>query len=207
MLIETLALAAAVTATSDASHLPAFGTRLQVATATAYSDRVADSGHRTGYSGRLFFTRPIMGGLENYDTSSNESQDYGAIDRGQTVYVRIGHQSIPISAWTRWNDESFPRFESARQEWLKEHGYVGGVRTFMNDANFDFTATQVLIAGNQPAATPEGGIQPRGILELSPEMTRFRSRMHVDAARAIERAGGTASLVTKVVAPAQVAAK
>jgi len=59
------------------------------------------------------------------------------------------------------------RVEQARLEWLKDNGYVGGVRTFSSDS---------------PAPAPRADeIKPRGVIELSPEVTQFRSRMQVNA--------------------------
>lgn len=59
------------------------------------------------------------------------------------------------------------RVEQARLEWLKDQGYVGGVRTFTPDH-----------VAPRPRAEE---IQPRGVIELSPEVTEFRSRMQVNA--------------------------
>lgn len=213
MLIESLALVAAVTAVDPFNHpgygLPSGGVR-HLATCPPYPDRRADSVLRPGFNGRLFLTTPIMGGVDMVPSGCDQpgAEYYGAVDGGQTVYLRVGELTVGINPWHQWNDESFPRFEAARQEWLKERGYIGGVRTFVNDANFTYSAvpTRVVTADDAPAARPAGEIKPRAIIELPPDMPRFRSRMQVDAGAALERAGVTRQL-TKVVRPQQVAAK
>jgi hypothetical protein len=111
---------------------------------------------------------------------------YGARDTGQVVYARVGELTISISPWQQWNDESFPRLEAARQQWLREQGLVGGVRTFMNDA----AVTSQPLADLEPI-TPRQ-IKPTYIIPVPEDMPRLRSRMQVDASelqRAIDRIG------------------
>lgn len=104
---------------------------------------------------------------------------YGAIDQGETVYARIGGLTVGFSPWQRWNDESYPMHESARQNWLKDHGYTGGVRTFRNDIIWD--NPDLRAEGETPVWKRE--IKPRLILPMPEDMPRLRSRMQVDAGK------------------------
>jgi len=132
---------------------------------------------------------------------------YGAQDTGQIVYARVGTLTVGISPWQRWNDESFPMLEAARQQWLAEHGYSGGVRTFMNDAAMP--ADRRAEAGD---ATPEWKREftPRLIIPIPDDLPRIRSRMEVDASKvreALERLGGAPQRVPVVVPPTIVASR
>lgn len=58
---------------------------------------------------------------------------YGAADiECERVHLRVNNQYVSISPWDRWEREGFENFERARQQWLQERGYTGGVRTFVN---------------------------------------------------------------------------
>ncbi len=143
-----------------------------LATRMPFPTDQADSVRRPGYNGREWVSRP------SHNTERGSSRDwnspgpsaYGAPENSQAVvYVRVGQVVVSINAFER--QEGFERrhLEHARQEWLKEHGYVGGVRTFRND--------------HKPAKSADAGErkvpEPRATIELSPEVTRFRSRMQV----------------------------
>ncbi|MFA6046645.1 MAG: hypothetical protein WC718_16795 [Phycisphaerales bacterium] len=215
MIIETLALAAAITATDPFNHpgysLPsgASGAR-PIDGPPPYPYARVDSTRRPGFGGRLWLTLPYMGGVDVYPTGEQDlAEAHGVIERGQVVHARVGELSVPISPWQRWDDRSYIRLEASRQQWLAENGFTGGVRTFVNDANFDWTGSgeaKYEIAQAAPARIDPATIQPRAIIELSPEVTKFRSRMHVnagDATKALARAGVQAHTVTKVIVPDQ----
>lgn len=131
-------------------------------------------------NGRMWVSRPVMGGVESGPRSISER--YGAYDqRDLRVAVEIEplfrfQQSAVgvINPWKVQNDRSdrrgawsnsyrdaqdkiANRLEDARQEWLKDNGYVGGVRTFMNDA-----------AAMKPKAQKTSEITPRATIELAP---------------------------------------
>lgn len=86
-----------------------------------------------------------------------------------TRYHADSHYSNPFSNARRRVAE---RLEDARNDWLRDNGFTGGVRTFVSDA---------APAG---AKADAGEIKPRGVIELSPEVTQFKSRMQVNAAPA-----------------------
>lgn len=213
MIIETLALAAAITASDPFNH-PGYSTpsgnsgARQIDGPPPYPYARVDSTSRPGFGGRLWLTLPYMGGVEVYPTGEqDQAEAHGVIERGQVVHARVGELSVPISPWRAWDDRSYRRLEASRQQWLAENGYTGGVRTFVNDANFDWSGNgggTYELAQASPARIDPATIQPRAIIELSPEVTRFRSRMHVDAGdvtRALQRAGVPTHTVTKVIVP------
>lgn len=192
MLIETIALAAALTACDPTNNpgfsVPGSGTRSLATPAPHY------------VNGRLWVGRPIIGNVESVHAHSHENPGaaaYGAVDDGQRVYALIGDLAIGISPWQRWENESYPRFEAARDQWLAENGYTGGVRTFVNDANYVRT-----IDADGDWSQPRmqrREIRPRGVIELPADMPRYRSRMRVDA-------GFTTTRVAKVIGSGAVVA-
>lgn len=212
MIFETLALAAAITTTDPFNHpgysLPsgASGAR-HIDGPPPYPYARVDSTRRPGFGGRLWLTLPYMGGVDAYPTGEQDlAQAHGVIERGQVVHARVGELSVPISPWQRWDDRSYIRLEASRQQWLAENGFTGGVRTFVNDANFDWNGTGngYEIAQATPSRIDPSTIRPRAIIELSPEVTKFRTRMHVDAGdvtRALRRTGVQVPTVTRVIVP------
>src|SRR6185436_19738741 len=72
--------------------------------------------------------------------------------------------------YSRGYEKMAHRAEDARQQWLKDNNYVGGVRTFVNDAEL-----YPVPAAAKKTELPE----PRGVIELSPDVPKFKSRMHV----------------------------
>lgn len=215
MIIEALALAAAITSTDPFNH-PGYSLPNGASGARAidgpppYPYARVDSTNRPGFGGRLWLTLPYMGGVEVYPNGIDDvAEAHGVIDRGQVVHARIGELSVPISPWRVWDNRSYIRLEASRQQWLAENGFTGGVRTFVNDANFNWTGNgpgEYEVAQARPARIDPATIQPRGIIELSPELTKFRSRMQVnagDAAKALARAGVQTHTFTKVIVPEQ----
>lgn len=168
-----------------------------------------DDVHRPGFNGRLWHGHAIIGGTPSHHASCAQpgALAYGARDHGQVVLARVGHLSVGISPWQRWNDESFPRYEAARQQWLREQGYTGGVRTLMNDLAHHHPAHEhghAAIEGDAPVAPRE--IRPLFIIPIPEDATRLRQRMQVDASQvreALDRAGASRQLTT-VVRPATV---
>ncbi|HYE61397.1 MAG TPA: hypothetical protein VD997_05325 [Phycisphaerales bacterium] len=82
-------------------------------------------------------------------------------------------QASPYSdAYSRAHTKMARRAEEARQQWLKDNNYVGGVRTHVNDA----------VLYNLPEAKRETRLpEPRGVIEVNPEIPAFKSRMKVQA--------------------------
>ncbi|CAG0948574.1 hypothetical protein PHYC_00039 [Phycisphaerales bacterium] len=205
MLVEALALAATLSAVQpiNPGYLNRFQSTRNIAGCPAYPAAQADDVHRPGFNGRLWEGRVVMGGVESIERGCNEpgARSYGATDRGQIVYARVGELTIGINPWHRWNDESFPMHEAARNQWLAENGYTGGVRTFVNDA--------AMVEGQIASAEPRREIKPLFIIPIPEDATHFRSRMQVDAGelnRALQRLG-QANRVPQVLPATRVAAK
>jgi hypothetical protein len=91
------------------------------------------------------------------------------------------------------------RAEDARQQWLKDNNYVGGVRTFVNDA----------VLYNLPAPKPRTqSIEPRGVIQLNPEVPAYKSRMKVEGKPTINTPKvAMKSTAPKVLPKAQAVAK
>lgn len=143
-----------------------------LATRMPHPEGQADSVRRPGFNGREWLSQPSGNDEEHSarDWRTPSPSAYGASeDSHAIVYVRVGQVIVTINPWER--QEGFERrhLEQARQDWLKEHGYIGGVRTFTNDSKPTKTAD----------ASEKALPQPRATIQLSPEVTRFRSRMQV----------------------------
>ncbi len=83
--------------------------------------------------------------------------------------ARINHQSLAIDPWTPIEGlGSLARLENARNQWLREQGYIEKVRTHTNPRPFDPRLEER--SDNLPA--------PRGILEVTPAKP---NRLRVDA--------------------------
>jgi hypothetical protein len=153
-----------------------------IATPAPYPAGLADSVRRDGFNGKLYITRPVMGG---YDAPPNpEADQYGAyMDQPQCVRARVGHLVVPIDPYTPWTKQGHRDLEAARNFYLQEQGYTGGVRTFVNDAVV-FRAMER--AAEQPAephadasGKADGLPQPRATFRLAPDAPRQRSRLRV----------------------------
>lgn len=110
-----------------------------------------------------------------------------------TILVQVGTQKIGISPWQRLEGNAMRRFENARVQWLYEHGYFTGVRTFVNDAYaqpthveardlqmrepIDDAYTMRDDAVTKPVRFED--IQPRATIRIPADAPRFRKRMQV----------------------------
>jgi len=189
--------------------------------------------HSHAVNGRLWVGMPIIGGADagRADGRAHAAAGYGALDQqGERIVVQVeglfkfeDTALAEISPWspvviaerranpysnsyTRVHEKMASRIEEARQQWLKDNNFVGGVRTHVNDATLH-TAAKV--------HTDQGGLpEPRATIQLSPDVPRFRSRMRVEAPvgearpRALTKvlprtdAGATAA-ATKAATPAE----
>lgn len=96
---------------------------------------------------------------------------YGAhpAHANEVALARINHQSLAIDPWTPIQGRgSLARLENARNQWLREQGFVEHVRTHTN----------ALPPDNVPHEAATTLPTPRGILELSPAKPRL---LRVDA--------------------------
>jgi len=154
-------------------------------------------------NGRLYVGRVIMGS----DSSAvrNRREDaaaaYGAagagdetiivkvpglfgFDRGYVAEVRpfdrVDGRDIganPYSnAYSNGQSKLAGRLEEARQQWLKDNNFVGGVRTFVNDAALFNKAP---VAATRQTNAVDTRPEPRAVIELAPDMPRFKAKMRV----------------------------
>jgi hypothetical protein len=185
-------LIAATVASVGVVHYVGHGTDARpIATPAGYPAAMADDVRRPGFNGRLWVDRPILGAIQQgpyaIADGSPGPDAYGAFDRPDaTVYARVGHLVVGVNAWDSIDQEGLKRLEHARNFWLKEQGYTGGVRTMVNDAN--------LWMRQEPPA-PEhasaGGVPlPRATITLPADLPRQHRRLRVDAAPAPVRLPG-----------------
>jgi hypothetical protein len=89
-------------------------------------------------------------------------------------YPGVGHVSddadgVFPNAFTRGLDKVADRLETARQQWLKDNGYVGGVRVFGS-------------TGGAPASEAGSALpEPRGIIVVPDRIKRQKTRFQVRA--------------------------
>lgn len=199
MLIEmTLVAAAAVAAPSVHSHVGyRAGDQRRLATIASYPSGRADDVRRPGFNGKLWIGESHVGPKNTHwplGWGDPGPTAYGALDEQfSRVYARIGHVVVGISPWIELPRQELGRFESARQEWLKERGYVGGVRTFVNDAHLgswlgeqpSATAAPVddeLITMNTPSEVGERRtIMPRATIQKPDDVVKIKGRQRVNA--------------------------
>lgn len=162
----------------------------QLATRPPYPYGRADDVRRPGFNGRLWISRPIIGGVETTYPSGWDDPGpsaYGAMDDdGSQAFVRVGSVAVPVSPWETVRGTGLKNLESGRQAWLAERGYTGGVRTFMNDL-YLYTASMTVEGEKSASAAgkaPAGEIQPRATIHVPLDQPRFKARMQVRSTHA-----------------------
>jgi hypothetical protein len=147
-----------------------WGNGRALATPRPYAPNRVDDVSRPGFNGREWIGRPNIGPRTTQwplDWSDPGPAAYGAGEYDDpTVYALVGQTVVTFSPWEAFEGIGLSHLESARQDWLKEQGYTGGVRTFRNEA----------YSGTRVAASK---IEPRATIQLGPEITKFKSRMQV----------------------------
>jgi hypothetical protein len=174
MPISLLAVAAAMSlgqfdrfgSTSESGRL--------LATRRPYALNVVDDVRRPGFNGRLWIGHPIIGGTAGpylQDLGEPGPLSYGADqDRSSYLYAHIGQLALSLDPWTAIPEEGMYPFEDARNQWLKENGYTGGVRTFVND---------LYLFRRDAQPTSLTSITPHASFQLAPDMPRHQGRMRV----------------------------
>lgn len=147
-----------------------------------YPAGYADDVRRPGFNGRLWVSRPVMGAIQQgpypIDTGVPGSASYGAYgETDGSVSVRVSTLDIRVDPWQQFTDRGLRRYEAARQAWLLERNYTGGVRTFVNDAVLWTPRAEE----NQEHADASGSPTPRATIQLPADMPRQRRRIRVDA--------------------------
>lgn len=176
-------------------------------------------------TGPEWISRSVLGGQplpQRLGWPAQGPAAYGAAETDASlVYVRVGPKNrlVAFSPWIDQPDESvrldfnvalpseIKQVREAREQWLRENGYVGAVREFRNTLQTSGTVpSDATILRSKPPAVRSGLPEPRAVLELSPEVTKFRARQRVDA-RPTRFAPGEATRVSvpHAAAPAMIA--
>ncbi|XVJ59414.1 MAG: hypothetical protein HEQ23_08420 [Tepidisphaera sp.] len=151
---------------------------IRVADRPMYPAGRVDSVRRPGFNGMAWRGETFVGGVERYATDSGSpgAMAYGASgDEGVVANLRVGPYVIGINPFEeiRAEGKEIPRqiltkMEDARNQWLKDRGYVGGVRTFRNPA--------------APAAAKQAiDLTPKAVIPAPTDLPRVRNRMEVRA--------------------------
>ena len=78
-----------------------------------------------------------------------------------------GSGQAAVGRWQHFEGETFKNFEAARQQWLKERGYTGGVRTFVNPARVRSMQADCDASCEAQAVKPAGGLpEPSATIRL-----------------------------------------
>ncbi|GMV27295.1 MAG: hypothetical protein AMXMBFR58_33260 [Phycisphaerae bacterium] len=136
-----------------------------------------------GANGKLWISRGHIGDPEGkfpreyrLAWGSPGPAAYGAFeDDFSDVQVRVNEVAVAINPWESIPEAGYQHLERGREAWLRENGFTGGVRTFTNPVFRREQAT--VLAKAEPAKLPE----PRMIIDLPPDMPRFKKRQEVDA--------------------------
>jgi hypothetical protein len=200
MIVAILAAAAAVSGMPDTCDRPSPNyTPMSVHVSSVNNPTYSFPGvdNKAVINGRIYKGRAIIGQHElgAKTAAADAAISYGALgDEGLRVHARVEGVTrihpvavVEFSPWTpvaeqqaspysdpysRAHQKMAKRAEAARQQWLKDNNYVGGVRTHVNDA----------VLHNLPAAQPQTAMPaPRGVIEINPEVPAFKSRMQVNA--------------------------
>jgi hypothetical protein len=151
-----------------------------------------DDVRRPGNNGMLWISRGYMGDPEGRFVKEYPAAwggpgpaAYGAHEYdGQRVHVRVGEQRVVLNPWESIPEEGYTRLEHGRQAWLKERGYTGGVRTFINPVfhRVERSTGMPMAVTAQAKKLPE----PRAVFEIPEDMPRFQKRQEVKAEPAKE---------------------
>lgn len=128
-------------------------------------------------NGRLWMSRTPVGNrtpIREQVFGDHGPAAYGAPwhEADRLIFVRIGHTPIAISPWRNYSKPGFERFERARQQWLREHGYIESVRTHVNPR------FRHLHTGEEPERMMYP--TPRATIHIDDELPRRPSRMRVE---------------------------
>lgn len=135
----------------------------------------ADNVNRPGFNGRVWSGESVVGGVDRWMVDENANRYGASEDTDLTVPVRVGQFVVQVNPFERIDatGKEMPRkylaaLEDARNQWLKDHGYVGGVRTFTNPP----------MTLSKPAAID---LTPKAVIPAPTDQPRFRNRMEVRA--------------------------
>ncbi len=134
-----------------------------------------DSVDRPGF-GRLWHARSPIGSRtpiseQGVDRIGPAYFGAPADEAHRSIPVRVGHTPIAVNPWAPIRGSGLDRLRHAQHTWLREQGWILGVRTHVNPARYDARAAD--------AGLPT----PRATIErhLDPSAPRVPSRMQVRA--------------------------
>lgn len=185
-----------------------------LATAPLVRPNTVQSVTRDGNSaGRATFRvqRGVIGGQPQSERNRLDWQGpgpayYGAAeDDFRSAYVQRGREVFAISPWvSQYNrggddDGVNERLDIARQQWLRERGYIGAVRGVRNSreeaarvraerssiALGDDFEVRVFQSGDEITPERDASKEPAFILEVPAEATKFRHEMMVKSSDAL----------------------
>lgn len=161
---------------------------IRVADRPAYPSGRADSVRRPGFNGQAWRGETCIGGVDSWAVNSGEpgATAYGASgDEGRVAHLRVGQYVVGVNPFEeiRAEGKEMPRhllsaMEDARNDWLKQNGYVGGVRSFTNDA-----------AGLVPSKQAID-LTPKAVIPSPIDLPKTGGRMQVNASRSAPMIAG-----------------
>jgi hypothetical protein len=175
----------------DQAHTYSSSDHRRLATMAPYPAGRADDVRRPGFNGRLWIGESIVG---PHTTSwplgwgDPGPVGYGGLDdEFARVYARVGQLVVGMTPWIGIHEGGLSDLEDARNEWLKEQGFVGGVRTFVNDAHLDrWTAKDTRPAAAEELLTSAAGAhaafkmpEPRATITIPDDVVRIKSKQRV----------------------------
>ena len=122
---------------------------------------------------------PAHYGADEFDTSR--------------VYVRRGSAMIVVSPWVALDTSGLRDAEEARLDWLREWGYVGGVRTFRNHRAAESSQTSAEPGELRPGIDFNPAATIRVPARLRRERPRFQVIRPVEAPEAVAQADAGAT--------------
>ena len=141
-----------------------------------------------GYNNREWISRPITRDFAPaLQWGAPGPAHYGAAEFDfSRVYVRQGAAMIVVSPWVALDTNGMKGVERARLDWLREMGYVGGVRTFRDwremaaaEGVGDGAGAQVQTRGEPGQLRPGIDFHPAATIRVPDAMRRARPRFQV----------------------------
>lgn len=134
-----------------------------------------------GYNHREWVSRGITRNFAPaLDWGAPGPAHYGAHeDDFARVYVRQGAAMIVVSPWASLDTNGLKHVDEARVQWLREWGYVGGVRSFRNHRAPASPGSQQTNSTIPGQLRPGIDFQPRATIHVPDSIRRQRPRFQV----------------------------
>lgn len=120
-------------------------------------------------NGRLWAQSPFLRVPSPVVQRAGRGPEYFGADplADPLVAVRVGTSVIGVSPWNQTGSSGLAGIDRARSRWLRDRGYVGGVRTFTNPRSHGADST----GSERARVVPE----PSGWFRRPAEMPRTKS--------------------------------